>query len=142
MARFAEYQRKMWSWLSFLAVCRFYIVRDKHGNYVIKKKGRFTILIYYFIWLNSFVKLVYLLLTYHGWLVKVGFLDQMSMWDWFLCIIEIIQETLIWYGKYPLYEILIANWKIQEEIFRKLGSPEEMQNKIVKICRRLVIMHT
>lgn len=68
-------------------------------------------------------------------------MDQMSIWDWFLCISQVFQETNMWYRKYPLYEVIHANWKIQEEVFRKLGSPNRVQDKILKNDKGLVILH-
>lgn len=141
MAKFTNYQRSMWYWLSYFSVCRFYIDRDTHGNYVIKKVGLFRLFIYYGLWTNTIIKIIYLILTYRGYLIEIHFLDQMSIWDWLLCFSQLVQETNMWYRKYPLYEVLHANWKIQEDIFRKLGSPRNVERRIMKNDKSLVIMH-
>ncbi|CAL8090633.1 unnamed protein product [Orchesella dallaii] len=131
----------MWHVLTYFSVCRFYIDQDDHGNYTIKKAGCFRMLIYYGMWINTTIKIIYLILTYRGYLIEIHFLDQMSIWDWFLCFSQLVQETNMWYRKYPMYEVLHANWKIQEEVFRKLGSPQHVQDKIMKTDKSLVIMH-
>jgi len=140
---FSKYQRWMWTCLSYLTVCRFYITQDSEGRYLIHKTGKFRRFLYYGIWINSIIKISYLILTYHGWTgIEVGFLDQMSMWDWFLCFSQLVQETNLWYRKYPLYEVIHANWTVQEDIYRKLGRPANINNEIVGTCRSLVKMHS
>jgi hypothetical protein len=140
---FTAYQRWMWTTLSYLTLCRFYIVLTPDGKYLIKKTGKWRRLLYYTIWVNSILKITYLILTYQGWLgLEVGFLDQMSMWDWFLCFSQLVQETNLWYRKYPLFEVIHANWTVQEAVFERLGRPKHVDEKIVKSCRSYVRMHS
>ncbi|CAL8091346.1 unnamed protein product [Orchesella dallaii] len=141
MATITDYQRLMWQFFSYVTVCRFYVVRE-NGNFVIKKAGRIRQFIYHGIWINTLTKVTYLILAYRKLVpVEVHFLDQMGMWDWFLCFSQIIQEVHIWYGKYPLFEVLCANWKIQEQVFEKLGSPKHVETAILKNDRSLFRMH-
>jgi len=141
--QFTNYQRWLWTCLSYLTVCRFVLVKDnEQAGYRIQKSGKFRTFFYYAIWVNSIIKITFLILTYHGWLgVQVGFLDQMSMWDWFLCFSQLVQETNLWYRKYPLFEVIHANWTVQEDIYKKLGSPKHIDLSIIKTCKSLVRMH-
>jgi len=128
---FTEFQRKMWYTLSQGAVSRFYHARDIKGHYYIKKIGIIPLTFYWIVWTNSLIKIGYLLLTYNEWLgVEVHFLDQMSMWDWYLITLHVMFEFGLWRPKYPMYEILYRQWELQEDIFRKLGRPAEIARKI------------
>ncbi|CAL8091343.1 unnamed protein product [Orchesella dallaii] len=144
MSKITEYQRRMWSCLSYMALCRFYIIRDPGtGNFVIKKAGKVRLFLYYALWINTLTKIVYLILAYRMLVpVEVHFLDQMGIWDWFLCFSQIVQEVNLWYRQYPLFEVLCANWKMQEDVFQKLGSPDHIEKLILKNDRSLVRMHS
>jgi len=80
MAKITDYQRVLWLCLSYLTLCKFYIVRDpKNGDFVIKKAGRIRLFFYYALWLNAVTKITYLVLAYRNYLpVEVHFLDQMG----------------------------------------------------------------
>lgn len=99
MIKFTNFQRRMWYWLTYFSVCRYYIDQDQQGNYMIKKVGGFRLFIYYSMWTNTIVKIIYLILTYRGYLIQIHFLDQMSIWDWLLCFSQLVQETNMWYRK-------------------------------------------
>lgn len=143
MAKITEYQRKMWVVFSYLTICRYYIIRDQEGNFIIKKADKLRQCIYYVVWVNSIIKVTYLFLAYHHYLpVEVHFLDQMGIWDWWLCFSQLVQESNMWRRKYPMYEILCANWRIQEQVYRKLGSPKHVESAILKTDKSLVNMHT
>ncbi|CAL8114575.1 unnamed protein product [Orchesella dallaii] len=127
---FTNFQRLMWYSLSQGAVSRFYIKRDDKGQYWIKTIGFFAMFFYWFMWINTTLKVTYLVLSYHGWLgIQVHFLDQMSIWDWYLSAAHMIQEQVMWYPKYPLFEYLYRQWELQD-IFTKLGMPANIAKKI------------
>lgn len=56
---FTEYQRKMWYALSQGAVSRFYHERNPvHGEYKIKKIGWIPLTFYWFMWINTTIKVL------------------------------------------------------------------------------------
>lgn len=142
MGTITDFQRRMWIVLSYLTLCKYYIVRDNAGNFIIKNTGTIRRLFYYTLWINGVIKISYLTMAYRHYLpVEVTFLDQMGMWDWFLTFSQLIQETNMWCRKYPMFEILCANWKIQETVFHRLGSPKHVEDAILRNDRSLVKMH-
>lgn len=89
MSKITDYQRHMWTVLTYFTLCKYYIDLDSTGNFVIKKAGKFRQCLYYGIWVNGITKITYLILAYRGYLpVEVHFLDQMGMWDWFLWLVK------------------------------------------------------
>jgi len=85
--------------------------------------------------MNAFIKITYLIFTYHAWLgIQAGFLDQMCMWDWFFGFGLIVQAVYIWFWKYPLYEVIHAIGKFKRRYLRSLGA----QTRWIKRLRELV----
>lgn len=49
----------------------------------------------------------------------------------YLSTAHMIQEQVMWFPKYPLYENLYRQWELQEEIFERLGLPGNVAKKIM-----------
>lgn len=142
MVKYIKYQISLFRWLTYIQVCRHYIVEDERTHQLsIRKTGRFWILIYYLLWINTTVKVIYLFMTYQGWLLEVEFLDKMSIWVYFLMLMEMAQETVMFCKKTPLCEILLANWRLQREIFLKLNRPFGVEEQIMANDKLLVHIH-
>lgn len=77
MGTITDFQRRMWIVLSYLTLCKYYIVRDNAGNFIIKNTGTIRRLFYYTLWINGVIKISYLTMAYRHYLpVEVTFLDQ------------------------------------------------------------------
>lgn len=127
---FTNFQRCMWLTLARCGVTRHYVGITKERGYTIRQLLVGNILFWVF-WTNNLTKFVYHVLTYHELLgIKVGFLDQMSIWDWLLMYFHVFIEASVWFFKYPLWENLYRQWELQEDIYRKLGRPGTAAKKI------------
>lgn len=142
MVKYIKYQISLFRWLTYIQVCRYYITEHAGtGVLRIRKTHPFWIFIYYFVWINTGIKFTYHFLTYQGWLLEVEFLDKMSIWVYFLIVGEIAMETLIFFWRAPLCEVLLASWKLQKELFTKLREPQEMSRRIHASDKLLVHIH-
>jgi len=146
-----DFQRKVFQILSCLSLTRHYIIFDskcqKKDNlflkYTVQLAGPLSRAAYYLCILNCTLKMTYLfLLSTHLVDAHVGFLDQISIGNYFICATMWGMEVLIWYRKYPLFEILGANWKLQQTIFRKLGSPGATDEELLRKFMALLLKHT
>lgn len=141
MVKFINFQLTLLRWTTYIQLCRYYIVEDVRFNrWSIKYAGNFWVTLFVIVWVNTWIKAIYLFATYHGWLgVESGFLDKIIIIVYFIFLIEMVQETTMFCR--PMHEIFLANWKLQKEICTKHPPSQGMQQSVDRSDKFLVGIH-
>lgn len=81
-------------------------------------------LMYFVLRINTALKFTFLILLSCGlFQAEFEFFEKMAILLWFLILLLMATSERLWYKRHPFFEILVAWWRIEEQIYQNLGRP-------------------
>lgn len=118
----SSYPIRIYNLLTYMSVSRTHLERLPSGQIIISSTSGLPFLIYAIFHINSWCKGAFLLTLFSGvWNIEMEFFDKIAGLLWFLIFIEICIADALLMRQYPYFMILCAGFKLQNEIYYKLG---------------------
>lgn len=125
-----DYTESFYNFFASTGINRNWLFRRKDGQFQNSYIGNWRLLIFLLLRLNVYVKIVYLLLLFNGYVhtdLDLDFFTKYGIVIWLVTTAVSIYSDFYYLMRHPCFEILCAFWNIQSEIFILL-SMEKREN--------------